>query len=70
MMPLAFSALILSGEGSHRLAQTALAQPIIRETGPPPEAADRAERIFEWVGIGLLLVIVVSIVLTLIRPRR
>ncbi|GEO15191.1 hypothetical protein [Microvirga aerophila] len=77
-MFLVFSALdafagaaILSVEGSHQPVMTAaVAQPLIQDTGPPPAAAARAERIFEYTGIALLLVIIVSVVMILIRQRR
>jgi hypothetical protein len=49
------------------------ARPILDEpgsgTGPPPAAAARAEALFETIGIGLILLIVLSALWILIRGR-
>ncbi len=64
-------AAILSHEGPRQpVLKAAVAQPFIQDTGPPPAAAARAERVFEYTGTALLLVIVVSVVMILIRQRR
>jgi hypothetical protein len=47
-------------------------RPILDETtevGPPPAAMDRAQAIFEVVGSGLILLIVLSCAWILIRKR-
>ena len=51
-------------------SKAAVAQPFVQDTGPPPAAASRAEQIFEYTGMALILVIVVSALMILIRGRR
>jgi hypothetical protein len=63
--------LLVSGnEGSDLVVQAAGSLPgIPDEAGPSPAAANRAETLFESMGMGLMLLILLSAIWILIRKR-